>query len=154
MDNLAIYQAKNGAIELKSDYDKETIWANLNQISDLFGRDKSIISRHIQNIFTEKELQKDSTVAFFATVQKEGSRTVTRDIEYFNLDLIVSIGYRVNSKIATKFRKWATKILKQHITKEFTINKKRIQYNCEEFLSTIEDVKLLAKNNLQVLNIN
>jgi len=77
------------------------IWANLEQISALFGRDKSVISRHIKNIFKEEELQRNATVAIFATVQKEGKRNVERKIEYFNLDLILSVGYRVNSKVAT-----------------------------------------------------
>ena len=134
-NKLAIYQSKDGALELKTDADNETIWANLNEIATLFGRDKSVISRHIKNIFKEEELAKDSTVAFFATVQKEGVRTVSREIEYFNLDLIISVGYRVNSKIATQFRIWATKTLKQHITQGFTINKARIKQNEQAFLN-------------------
>jgi len=86
---LAIYQAKNGAIELRQDFDNESIvWANLNQIAQLFGRDKSVISRHIKNIFSSGELDKKATVAKIATVQKEGNREVTRDIEYLTIDEI------------------------------------------------------------------
>ncbi|SMN00053.1 Putative DNA-binding protein in cluster with Type I restriction-modification system [uncultured Candidatus Thioglobus sp.] len=143
---LAIYQAKSGAIELKTDGDNETIWANLNEISLLFDVDKSGVSRHIKNIYKEVELDKNSTVAFFATVQKEGGREVKRDIEYYNLDIIISIGYRVNSKKATQFRIWATKTLKQHITQGYTINKNRINKNYQAFLQAVEDVKCLAKN--------
>ncbi len=93
---LIIYQAENGAIELRGDSKKETIWASLDKIAFLFNRDKSVISRHIKNIFKEHELEKKWTVAFFATVKKEGNRDVSREIEYFNLDMIISIWYRVN----------------------------------------------------------
>lgn len=147
---LAIYQAKNGAIELNFDDKKETVWVKLDQIALLFDRDKSVISRHIKNIFKEEELSKNSTVAFFATVQKEGNREVERSIEFFNLDMIISVGYRVNSKMATKFRKWATKTLKNHITKGYTVNKKVLQKNYKEFLKTVEDIKILAKSNQQI----
>ncbi len=150
-DEIIIYQAKNGAIELKGDFNKDNvIWANLNQISKLFGRDKSVISRHIKNIFNGKELDKKSTVAIFATVQKEGTRTVTREIEYFNLDMILSVGYRVDSKTATNFRKWATQTLKQHITKGYTINPKQLEQNKKQFLQTLNDLKILTQNNTLV----
>lgn len=148
--NSIIFQTNNGSLELKTDSDIETIWANLDQISQLFNRDKSVISRHIKNIFKEEELDKNSTVAFFATVQKEGKRIINRNIEHFNLDLILSVGYRVNSKIATQFRQWATQTLKQHITKGFTINESRIQHNKDLFLKTIEDLKILTENISQI----
>jgi hypothetical protein len=89
-NKLIIYQAKNGAIEFKGDIEKETIWATLDQIADVFGRDKSVISRHLSNIYKEKELEKKATVAKNATVQIEGNRTIKRDIEYYNLDAIIS----------------------------------------------------------------
>ena len=115
-DDILIYQAPSGAIELRPDADKETIRANLDQLALLFDRDKSTISRHIKNIFKEEELSENSTVAFFATVQTEGKRQVSRDIAYYNLDMIISVGYRVSSKRATKFRQRATQTLKSHIT--------------------------------------
>lgn len=149
-NNLLIYQAENGAIEVKPDATYDTIWANLEQISRLFGRDKSVISRHIKNIFAEGELVKSSTVAFFATVQQEGQRKVKRSIEYYNLDVILSVGYRVNSKVATKFRQWATQILKQHILQGYTINAKVLEQNKIHFLQTLEDLKLLTQNNAQI----
>jgi hypothetical protein len=108
---LAIYQAKSGAIELRQDFNKETFWANLDQIAFLFGRDKSVISRHIKNIFQEEELKESSVVAKNATTATDGK---TYQVSFYNLDMILSIGYRVNSKVATQFRIWATKILKQH----------------------------------------
>ncbi len=147
---MMIYQTSEGALELKTDWQNETIWASLEQIATLFGRNKSTISRHIKNILREGELIRDSTVAVFATVQKEGQREVTRDIENFNLDMIISVGYRVNSKIATQFRQWATKILKQHITQGFTINKNRIKQNQQAFLQQVEDIKQLTQNNKNI----
>lgn len=142
-----IYQAKNGAIELKGDWTQDTIWANLDQISSVFGRDKSVISRHIKNIYKDEELKKDSVVAFFATTAKDGK---IYQVEYFNLDMILSIGYRVNSKTATRFRQWATQTLRQHITKGYSINKKVLAQNYDEFLKAIETVKTLIPVNSEV----
>lgn len=140
-----IFQAKNGAIELRSDLKKETIWASLDQIAYLFGRDKSVISRHIKNIFKENELERDSVVAFFATTANDGK---TYRVEYFNLDMVISVGYRVNSVLATQFRKWATKTLKQHITQGYTINKKLLQKNYNFFQQALADIQTIAKNTL------
>lgn len=138
---LAIYQAKNGAIELRGDLKQETIWASLDQIASIFGRDKSVISRHIKNIFNIDELKKSSVVAFFATTAADGK---VYNVEYFNLDMILSVGYRVNSKQATEFRKWANKILKEHITKGYTINPKVIKNNYQQFLEAISNIKALS----------
>ncbi|MFH1387581.1 MAG: RhuM family protein [bacterium] len=118
--DLIIYQSSAGALELKADAGKETIWATLNQIADLFETDKSGISRHINNILKTGELT-GSTVAKYATVQSEGARVVSRNIEYYNLDMILSVGYRVNSKKTTTFRQWATKTLRDHILNGYTI---------------------------------
>lgn len=147
---MVIYQAKSGAIEFHGDFDSETIWGNLNQIADLFGRDKSVASRHIKNIFKSGELNKKATVAKIATVQNEGQREVMRDIEYYNLDVILSVGYRVDSKQATQFRIWATKTLKQHLIDGYTIDKKRLAGNYEKFLQVLEDVRKLSAKNVQL----
>jgi len=144
---LAIYQAKNGEIKLKEDADNETIWASLDQIASIFGRDKSVISRHIRNIFKDEELIEKSVIAIFATTAKDGK---SYQVKYFNLDLILSVGYRVNSKIATNFRKWATKTLKEHILLGYTINKERLQKNYDEFLQVVEDIKVLSQNSENV----
>ena len=141
--DTVIYQSKNGSLELKADIQQDTIWANLMQISDLFGTDKSGVSRHIRNIYNSGELSKKRTVANFATVQKEGRREILRDIEYYSLNVILSVGYRVNSKKATHFRQWATKTLKEHIQKGYTINRHRIKSNYEDFLKAVSDVKSL-----------
>ena len=149
---LAIYQAQNGAIELNFDDNEETIWANLNQISKLFNRDKSVISRHIKNIFNTKELERNQTVAKIATVQVEGTKSVKRDIEYFNLDMIISVGYRVDSKEATNFRKWATKTLKEYITKGYAINRNLLKQKKELCLQVLEDIKNLSSESRLISN--
>lgn len=136
-----IYQGKNGAIELRGDARKETIWASLDQIAAVFGRDKSVISRHLRNIYRDGELSLNGTVAKNATVQVEGARSVKREIEYYNLDAIISVGYRVNSALATKFRQWATETLRQYITKGYVLNPKMIKQNYDEFQRAIENIK-------------
>src|SRR6056297_1961003 len=114
-EKVIVYRTKDGALHLRGDVANETVWATLDEIASLFGRDKSVISRHLRNIYKEGELLRDATVAKNATVQKEGQRDVLRNIEYYNLDAIISVGYRVNSKTATQFRQWATKTLRQYI---------------------------------------
>lgn len=124
---LVIYHDERGEVKLTADMDKETMWATLDQIAGLFGRDKSVISRHLRNIYKEAELDRTATVAKNATVQKEGGREVVRTIEYYNLDAILSVGYRVNSKRATLFRRWATKTLRDYLIKGYALNVKRLQ---------------------------
>lgn len=140
---LVIYQAKNGSLEFRGDFKHETLWASLDQIANIFDRDKSVISRHLSNIYKEKELDEKATVAKNATVQIEGKRTIKRTIEYYNLDAIISVGYRVNSKTATEFRKWATKILNAHLTKGYTINRKQISKNYDAFMKSVADIQNL-----------
>lgn len=148
-NELAIYQTESGGLELSIDNKKDTIWANLNQISKLFDKDKSVISRHIKNVFETKELQEGSVVAFFATTAGDGK---TYNVQYYNLDLILSVGYRVNSKQATKFRQWATKILKSYMVDGYAINNNRIKENYGNFLKAIEDIKLLVADNSSLKN--
>ena len=133
---MVLYQTGEGGIELLKDATEETIYASLEQIAVLFGRDKSVISRHIRNIYNEKELDKEATIAKYATVQKEGKRYVKREIEYYNLDMILSVGYRVNSYVAVQFRRWATKLLKEYIIKGYSIHKNRLE-------EALEDIKML-----------
>ena len=117
---------ENQEIKLEVNMKDETVWLTLDQMAKLFDRDKSVISRHIKNAMSE-ELD-ISTVAKFATVQTEGNREVEREIEYYNLDMIISVGYRVKSQNGITFRKWATKVLKEHLLKGYTINQKRLEY--------------------------
>ncbi len=139
--SVVVYQAKSGAIELRGDFGQETFWASLDQIAVLFDTDKSGISRHLKSIYSSEELSRQATVAFFATVQKEGDRFVERQIEYYNLDAVLSVGYRVNSKQATQFRQWATKTLREHITKGYTLNRKQIGKNYNAFLKSVSDIQ-------------
>lgn len=146
--DIVIYQAKNGQIEFRGDFERNTIWGSINQIGELFGVQKAAVSKHMKNIFYDKELDKKATVSILETVQMEGTRKVSRRIEYYNLDVILSVGYRVNSKQATQFRIWATRTLRQHLLEGYTINKKRIALNYERFLRAVGDLKtLLPKDN-------
>jgi len=122
-NEIILYQPDN-SIELEVLLENETVWLSLDKMSELFKRDKSTISRHIKNVFEEGELNKNSTVANFATVQKEGNRLVERIIEYFNLDVIISVGYRVKSQHGTQFRIWANKVIKDYILKGYAINQR------------------------------
>ena len=117
---------ENQNVKLEVNMKDETVWLNANQIAQLFDRDVKTIRKHINNAL-EEELD-DSTVAKFATVQKEGTREITRNIEYYNLDMIISVGYRVKSKNGVVFRKWATSILKDYMLKGYAINQKRLEY--------------------------
>lgn len=149
-NNLVIYQTKSGALEIKADSELDTIWASLDQISSIFEKDKSNISRHIKKIFAERELDENTCVAKNATVVS-GDRVYM--VNYYNLDLILSVGYRVNSKQATKFRQWATQTLRSHITKGYTINPDRIKANYNEFMKAVNNIKiLLPKKESQINN--
>jgi len=127
LGEIVLYQAPDGTVALDVRLEQETIWLHLNQLSALLDRDKSVISRHLRNIFNEGELNREATVAKYATVQIEGDRKVTRDVEYYNLDAIISVGYRVNSKRGTQFRIWATRVLREHIVQGYTVNARRLQ---------------------------
>ena len=118
---------ENQGVKLEVNLKDETVWLNRQQLSELFGRDIKTIGKHINNALNE-ELKDMATVAKFATVQKEGNREVTRDIEYYNLDMILSVGYRVKSDKGIIFRKWANKILKDYMLKVYAINQRRLDY--------------------------
>lgn len=139
--DMIIYKNK---IEIK--LENETLWLTQAQLVELFQSSKANISEHITNIFAEGELDKDSTVRKFRTVQKEGKRTVARDIVYFNLDMIISVGYRVNSKKGTQFRIWATNVLKKHLTEGYTVNEKRLQEAQNKYFELRRTLELLSKN--------
>ncbi len=149
---LIIYQAKSGAIEFRGDFDAQTIWANLNQIADLFERDKSVISRHIKNIFKSGELNQNSVVVKIATTAADGK---IYHVDYYNLDMIISVGYRVDSKQATQFRVWATSVIKKHLIDGYTINQKRISKNYENFLQAAANIRtlVLADSNVKIKDI-
>ncbi len=147
---IIIYQTEDGLTKINVTMQDETVWLSLDQMSKLFQRDKSTISRHIKNIYTEGELKRESTVANFATVQKEGGREVERSIEYYNLDVIISVGYRVKSVRGTQFRIWASSVLKEYIKKGFALDDERLKGNgggnyWKELLERIRDIRSSEK---------
>jgi len=123
---LILYQTEDGATQIQVVMQDETVWLTQKEMAELFQRDKSVISRHIQNIFKEGELAATATVAKIATVQQEGSRVISRDVEYYNLDVIISVGYRVKSHRGTQFRIWATGTLREYLVKGFVMNDERL----------------------------
>jgi prophage maintenance system killer protein len=143
-DQIIIYQIENGKTAIDVKIDNDTVWLTLNQISNLFYKNKSTISRHLNNIFKEEELNQEATVAKKATVQIEGNRTIERTIEYYNLDVIISIGYRVNSKQGTQFRIWANNILKEYLLKGYAINQKRLKEQEQHLKELKSTVNLLS----------
>ena len=142
---IIIYQSEGGNTKIDVRLEDETLWLTLNQLADLFQRDKSVISRHLKNIFSEGELDFEATVAKIATVQKEGRRKITRELEYYNLDAIISVGYRVKSHVATKFRIWATQRLKEYLIKGFVLDDERLKQArnnyFDELLNRIRDIR-------------
>jgi hypothetical protein len=117
---IILYQTEDGQTKIQTRLENETVWITQAQMVALFGKAKSTISEHIKNVFEEGELDKVATVRNFRTVQIEGEREVERDLEYYNLDVIISVGYRVKSLQGTKFRQWATQRLREYIVKDFT----------------------------------
>ena len=143
---IILYQP-DSSIRLEVRMEEDTVWLNLNQMKDLFGRDKSVISRHIRNIYSEGELQREATVANFATVQIENGRQVLRNIEYYNLDVIISVGYRVKSVQGTRFRQWANRILKDYLLRGYAINQ-RIEHLEQRVSKTEEQIGLFVRTAL------
>lgn len=137
---LVIYKDVRGNFELKADVNRETVWATQVQVAELFDVQKSAISKHLKNIFESGELDRPATVSKMETVQAEGGRTIKRTVEFYNLDLIIAIGYRINSKKATFFRQWATKTLREYLVKGYVVNEKRLRE------SDVASVKELQKN--------
>ena len=127
---IIIYKTSKNEVDLDVRLEEETVWLTLDQMAFLFGRDKSVISRHIKNIFQEKELNKKAVVANFATTASDGK---VYQVDYYSLDIIISVGYRVKSNNGVKFRIWATKTLKNHLIKGYTVNEKRLLEAREKF---------------------
>ena len=148
--NIIMYTTEDGLTKIEVTFDEDTVWLSLDQMAELFQRDKSTISRHIKNIFTEGELRPEATVAKFATVQTEGNRKVTRDIDYYNLDVIISVGYRVKSLRGTQFRIWASSVLKEYMKKGFALDDDRLKRlgggnYFDELLARIRDIRSSEK---------
>ena len=147
---LIMYTTEDGLTKIEATFDQDTVWLSLDQMAELFQRDKSTISRHIKNVFSEGELVRSATVANFATVQTEGNRQVERQIEFYNLDVIISVGYRVKSLRGTQFRLWASSILKEYMKKGFALDDDRLKRlgggnYFDELLARIRDIRSSEK---------
>ncbi|PIF03784.1 MAG: DNA-binding protein [Arcobacter sp.] len=146
MSNVVVYS--NGEIELKVSVDEDTVWLNQMQISELFNTSVDNVSLHLKNIYREKELDENSTIEHFSIVRKEGNRKVKRNIKHYNLDAIISVGYRVNSFYATKFRQWATSILKNYIQNGYAINTHKItEHRLASLENDVASIKSHIKDN-------
>lgn len=155
---IAIFTNKDGSISVDAKFDADTLWLSLNQLVELFGRDKSVISRHIKNIFNEQELAKEAVVAKYATTAKDDK---IYQVDYYNLDMIISVGYRVNSKRGIEFRRWANDVLKDYLIKGYSINSQKItaetvkelQQTIELLSSTLVNEKLVDSQGVEILSL-
>ena len=141
-NSIEIYRSQDGSIQLKVKLENDTVWLTQSQMAELFGVDRTSIVRHIRNIYKSEELDQNSTCAKNAQVRTEGHRSILREIPYYNLDMIISVGYRVNSKNATSFRRWATSVLKQYIIKGYAINQ---QIKLDRYNELKDVVRLMSR---------
>lgn len=141
-NSIEIYRSHDGSIQLNVKLENDTVWLTQSQIAELFGVDRTSIVRHIRNIYKSEELDQNSTCAKNAQVRTEGHRSILREIPYYNLDMIISVGYRVNSKNATSFRRWATSVLKQYLIKGYAINQ---QIKLDRYNELKDVVRLMSR---------
>lgn len=143
---IAIYEGPDQAVEVRLDTGQDTVWLSQRQMADLFGKDVRTVNEHVQNVYAEHELSRDATIRDFRIVRQEGNRQVTRTIEHYNLDVIISVGYRVNSQQGTRFRQWATRILREHLTQGWTLNHQRFEANARELEAALALVRKAAQS--------
>ena len=143
---IAIYTSEDGSVSLDTKLENETIWLTQKQMAELFGVKTPAINKHLNSIYNEGELNKNSTISILEIVQKEGKRDILRNIAFYNLDAIISVGYRVNSSKATKFRIWATNTLKEYITKGYAINEKMLKSKQEQIQTLQSTINLLTRS--------
>ena len=139
---IIIYQAKSGAIELRGDFEHDTVWATQAQVADVFGVERSVVTKHIKNLFKDREINEKSNV------QKMHIAKSDKPVALYSLDVILGVGYRTNSKVAIEFRIWATKTLRKHITKGYTLNRKRIGKNYDAFMRAVADIQTLLPEHI------
>ena len=152
-DQIVIYKTENGETVIDVKLENETIWLTQKLMSELFEKDSDTIGLHIKNITNEAELDEKSTTELFSVVQQEGKRSVKRNLKFYNLDMILSVGYRVNSKKGTQFRIWANKILKDHLIKGYSINETRLKEQNEQ-LNSLKNTVTLLSNVLENKSLN
>lgn len=144
MKEIEIYKSKEGKTQILVKFENDSVWLNQYQLAELFNTDRTSILKHLQNIYSTHELNENLTCAKIAQVRKEGNREVKRDLLYYNLDAIISVGYRVNSKQGTQFRQWATQRLRDYLVNGYAINEKRLKETEERFLELKKTVSLLG----------
>lgn len=141
---ILVYEASDGSARVDVRLDRNTVWLTQDQMSQLFGRERSVITKHVRNVFREGELDARATCAKFAQVQAEGGRAVRRAVDHYNLDVIVSVGYRVKSVQGTRFRQWATTTLREHLVLGYTLNRQRLEQNARELETALALVRKAA----------
>ncbi len=142
MDEHLVYQNATGALEVRFDTQKDTVWLRQEQLAQLFGRERSVITKHLRNVFVE-ELDKESVCANFAHTAADGK---SYEVLHYNLDVIISVGYRVKSPEGVRFRQWATRLIKEHLTRGYTLNQQRLQSNAHELQAALELVRKAAQS--------
>jgi death-on-curing family protein len=152
MNDIEIYQSSDNQIEIRVQFDNETVWLSQKQMADLFSKDSDTIGLHLKNIYSEQELTEKATTEFFSVVQTEGKREITRRIKFYNLDAIISVGYRVNSKRGTQFRQWATQRLKDYLVKGVAINQKRLSENLHYLEQAVKLIQMSGNDETLKLN--
>lgn len=156
MSNIEIYESDDGSVRLDVQLEDETVWLSQAQIATLFGVNPSAITKHLRNIYQEEELDPVRTCSKMEQVRKEGSRTVKRQVAVYNLDAVISVGYRVNSRQATHFRQWATRILKEYLVKGFSLDDNRLKDGrsrySRELLQRVRDIRSSERNLYQQVN--
>ena len=158
---IAVYEAGNGETRLEVRLEQDTVWLDQERLAQLFGRDKSVIGKHLRAVYREGELDREATAADFAQVRSEGARTITRQIEHYNLDAIISVGYRVKSKRGVQFRIWATNTLREHLVRGYTLNERRLaergldeaRATLDLLSQTLRNQSLLTKTGQAVLDL-
>lgn len=143
---MVIYENADQVVEVRLDADKETVWLTQDQMTSIFDVQKAAVSKHLKNIYQDGELEREATVSILETVRIEGKRQVTRQLEHYNLDAIISVGYRVNSRRAVKFRQWATRILRDHLIQGWTLNRQRFEENAQELEAALTLVRKAARS--------
>jgi len=146
MNQVEIYQTEDRQTQIEVKFEEESVWLTQQQMADLFKQTRQNISLHLNNCYRERELSKKATVKDSLTVQKEGNRMITRKIEHYNLDAIISVGYRVKSKQGTRFRQWATQRLKDHLVKGYTLNEKRLLQVAQNMEQLQQAIKLIQQS--------
>ena len=141
---VLLYEAPDGGVRVEVKLDRDTVWLTQQQMADLFGRERSVVTKHIRNTFQEGELDPAATCAKFAQVRTEGARTVSREVDHFNLDVVISVGYRVKSLRGTQFRLWATRTLRDHLVQGYTLNRQRFEHNARELEAALALVRKAA----------